>query len=95
MTVPSRVDLDESRITEEARSFAAELFARFPELRRHAAMERMSVRDGWTLVVTVPAASGDPRSELTVWVEGGDEPSVEFGDWHTHEGLWGGLEQRA
>jgi hypothetical protein len=40
-------------------------------------------------VVKVPAPSDDPRSELFVWVDGGDDPSVGFGIWHTHEDVWG------
>ncbi len=82
-------ELDESRITGEARRFASDLFARFPELRQNAAMEQHG-NGAWTLVVTVPALSGDPRSELVIWVEGGDDPSVAFGAWHTHENVWGG-----
>jgi hypothetical protein len=52
-------------------------------------MERLAGGDRWTLLVKVPAPSGDPRSELVVWVDGGDDPSVAFGGWHTHENVWG------
>ena len=89
MASSEMAELDESRITGESRRFAADLFARLPELRQHAAMERQHDHDTWTLVVTVPAASGDSRSELVIWVEGGDDPSVAFGGWHTHENVWG------
>lgn len=82
-------ELDESRITGESRRFAADLFARFPELRLHAAMECQQGHDTWTLVVSVPAPSGDSRSQLVIWVDGGDDPSVAFGAWHTHENVWG------
>jgi len=93
---PERTELDETRITSESRLFAVDLFARFPELRRHSAMERIEGEETWILVVTVPAASGDPRSDLSIWVDGGDDPSVMFGDWHTHENVWGaGLEDGA
>ena len=57
MDAPVTAELDESRITGESRRFAADLFARFPELRQHAAMERQQDHDTWTLVVTVPAPS--------------------------------------
>ena len=86
---PEVVELDATQITGESRSFAADLFARFPGLRRQAAMERIPGGDRWTLVVKAPAASGDLRSELVVRVDGGDEPSVAFGGWHTHETVWG------
>jgi hypothetical protein len=89
MDPPEVAELDESRITSESRSFATDLFTRFPELRPHAAMERQRGHESWSLVVTVPAPSGDPRSELVVWVDGGDDPSVAFGGWHTHENVWG------
>lgn len=89
MDPAQKAELDESRITGESRRFAADLFARFPELRQHAAMERQQHHGPWTLVVAVPAPSGDPRSELVIWVEGGDDPSVAFGGWHTHEDVWG------
>ena len=89
MDSPEMVELDETRITSESRRFATDLFARFPELRRHAAMEPLPGGDHWTLVVKVSAPSGDPRSELVVWVDGGDDPSVAFGGWHTHENVWG------
>jgi hypothetical protein len=96
MDAPEIAELDEGRITAESRRFAAELFARFPELRQHAAMERLRGPEAWTLVVKVPAPSGDPRSELVVWVDGGDDPSVAFDGWHTHENVWGaGLDEGA
>ena len=69
-------ELDEERITREARLFGKDLFSRFPDLRLHAAMERRDGQETWTLLVRVPAESGDPRSELVVWVDGGDDPSV-------------------
>ena len=94
MNPPEVAELDESRITTKARLFAADLFARFPELRRHAAMERRRGEEAWTLMVEAPAPSGDPRSRLVVWVEGGDDPSVAFGDWHTHENVWGDFDER-
>lgn len=76
---------DERLLDEASRAIAARLFARFPELRPHAAMEHIPGRDGWCLLVTAPAPSGEPGSALRVWMEGGEEPSVGFGDfWHTH-----------
>jgi hypothetical protein len=100
MNPPEMAELNESRIANESRSFADDLFARFPELRQHAAMERQQDHETWRLVVTVAAPSGDPRSDLVVWVDGGDDPSVAFGGWHTHENVWGagledGTERRA
>lgn len=81
-------ELDETRMTAESRQFAAELFSRFPELRPYAAMERAFGDPEWSVVVTVPAPSGDVDAHLVIWVDNGREPSVAFGRWHTHESVW-------
>ncbi len=87
---------DEARVTTVSRRFGVALFTRFPELRRQATMACHGEGEPWRLVVRVPAFSGDPRSELTVWIDESDEPSVAFGAWHTHESVWGaGLEKAA
>lgn len=82
-------EFDESRVTDESCLFAADLFARFPEFRCYAAMERQPGEDAWALVVTMPAPSGDSRSDMVIWLNGGTEPSVAFGNWHAHQGWWG------
>lgn len=86
MSTPfERQAFDERLVDEASRTLAARLFARFPGLRAHAAMERASERDAWNLYVAAPAPSGEPGSGLQVWMEGGEEPTVGFGDvWHTH-----------
>ena len=43
--------------------------------------------DEFDLSVEVPSPVGDPNRKLVVWIEG-DEPSVGFGEWHTHAGVW-------
>jgi hypothetical protein len=80
--------LDESVLTDESQVFARQFFARFPELRAYATMERDVGRERWSLVVKVPALSGDPDAHLVVWVEDRGEPSVAFGGWHTHASVW-------
>ncbi|HWN82430.1 MAG TPA: hypothetical protein VNM87_10070, partial [Candidatus Udaeobacter sp.] len=45
--------------------------------------------------VNVPAASGDRRAKLVIWLNNGYEPSVGFGGWHTHGGFWGDTEDIA
>lgn len=86
---PASAEYDESRMTPESCEFAAVLFARFPQLRRFAAMERWPDEERWNLTVAPPAPSGDPKCQLIIYVEGGGEPSVVFGNWHTHESVWG------
>lgn len=60
MDSPEMADLDGSRITGEAHQFAAALFALFPELRQHAAMEREGE-------IREPFAGAWPRSK---WLSG-------------------------
>jgi hypothetical protein len=88
MVTPKMVAYDESQTTKESQLFAADLFERYPEFRQYAAMERVPGSELWSLVVTIPAPSGDPKAQLTLWVDNGIEPSLEFGYWHTHGGLW-------
>lgn len=89
MTPAETADLDLNRIPAAARAFAKDLFARFPELRRFGAIERADERTSWRLTLRVPAPSGDPGSNLIIWAGGGEEASVAFGGWHTHESVWG------
>ena len=86
MNTPEKVELDESRITKESQVFATVLFARFPNFRQYAKMYLEG--EMWILDVTIPAPSGDPKTQLGIWVLNGIEPSVEFGCWHTHENVW-------
>ncbi len=88
MDIPKMLEYDESRTTRESQLFAADLFQRYPEFRQYAAMEPVQGSEMWSLVVTIPAPSGDPKAGLTLWVDNGIEPSLEFGDWHTHANLW-------
>jgi hypothetical protein len=88
-------EFDEDRMTTESKIFTTALFERFPEFRRHASMVRAHGAEKWSLVVTVPAPTGDPKAGLTVWVDVGKEPSVEFGNWHTHESLWSDASENA
>ena len=88
MTQPETRTLDEDVLTDESRVFARVLFARYPDLQAHAVMEREAGREQWSLVVKVPAPSGESDAELVVWVEDGGEPSVAFGGWHTHATVW-------
>jgi hypothetical protein len=60
------------------------LFEAIPEAEACSRMEGSTSAD---LLVEIPSPTGDPERQVTIWMEGGDEPSVEFGDWHTHAGL--------
>lgn len=70
-----------------SRQFAEDLLNRFPQFRSSVVMERQAGTPDWTLLVTVPAPSGDPLSTIEVWADRDDGPGVRFGTWHTHESL--------
>jgi hypothetical protein len=76
--------LDEERLQPESRDFARRLFNALPAIRRHARMEGW---DEYSLVVEVESPTGDAQRQLTISVEG-REPSVFFGEWHTHSNMW-------
>jgi hypothetical protein len=49
-------------------------------------MEAASEGGAFDLLVEIPSPTGDPGRQVVAWVVGGDEPSVGFGEWHTHSG---------
>lgn len=89
MSPVETADLDLNLLPAAARGFAKDLFGRFPELLQFGAIERPDERTSWTLMLRAAAPSGDPKSTLVIWAGGGEEASVAFGGWHTHESLWG------
>ena len=82
------VDLRVSRLTMLSGLLASRLFHRLPELETHARMEPSSIPDEFDLLVDIPSPSGASNPKIYVWMERGVEPSVEFGDWHTHARVW-------
>jgi hypothetical protein len=81
-----KVVLDASRLTEASRQFAVRLLERLPALAVHAGMVARPDSDDFDLRVEVPSPVGDPKRQLVVWMED-TEPSIGFGEWHTHAGL--------
>ncbi|MCY3002414.1 MAG: hypothetical protein NTV21_11480 [Planctomycetota bacterium] len=79
--------LELAKLSPESRQFATRLFAAVPQAEPCSRMEGRAHAD---LLVEIPSPTGDPDRRLVIWMEGGDEPSVGFGEWHTHDGLWGG-----
>lgn len=66
-------------------AFVAErLLRRLPELRDYARMTPAPRSDEFDLLVEIPSPTGDPNRQVVVWMENGLEPSIEFGEWHTH-----------
>lgn len=45
----------------------------------------------YELLVEVPSPTGDAQRNLVIWMEDG-EPSLGFGMWHTHAGLFGEIQ---
>ena len=64
------------------------MFDAIPQVVQHARMESAGLSEMFDLVVEVPSPTGDPQRKLVVWMEDG-EPSLGFGPWHTHAGLFG------
>ncbi len=78
---------DLRELTPEGARFARRLFEWQPEWRHQATVDD-SYGERGTLVVRVPSPTGDPDRELIVWMDDGVEPSVGFGRWHTHAGVF-------
>ncbi|MBK8167830.1 MAG: hypothetical protein IPK64_17940 [bacterium] len=83
MNIRQTASYDESQLTEASREFASELFARFPELRQHAEMERFDSASDWSLVVSIRSPSDE---EMIVCLEWGTVPTVYWGHGHWHDG---------
>lgn len=83
-TPEETVPLELARLSHASSSFAARLFEAIPQARQHARMEGQSFAD---LLVVIPSPTGLPERQLVIWMNGGDEPSLAFSDWHTHAGL--------
>jgi hypothetical protein len=80
--------MDPSKLSPASRRFAERLLTSLPRLAPHAFMEPGRERpDVFELLVEVPSPTGDPARTLVLWMDGG-EPSLAFGPWHTHAGLF-------
>lgn len=80
--------LDESKLTPASSAFLNALRGRLPGLVEHALMERIPGVDGWHVLVEACSPSGDLERGLLLWMNHGEEVSVNFGAWHTHAGWW-------
>ena len=79
-----RFEIDE--LSEPSRDFARLLLARLPDVRPSCSMEAIDGLPGQHLHVRIKSPAGTDR-DVVIWMEGGDEPSLAFGEngWHTHE----------
>lgn len=78
------MDIDLEQLTAESQMLAQLLFAKCPELVQYAEMVKRSSSDKYDLRVVVPSPTGTKNLTVVVWMEGGYEPSLGFGPWHTH-----------
>ena len=81
------LDLDVSRLAGPSKLFASRLLHRLPELETHARMKPSSEPDEFDLWLEIPSPSGDPKRKVVMWMEEGVEPSLGFGEWHSHAGV--------
>jgi len=92
--VVNRVLIDRSKLSSASASFASRLFKSLPELEQHARMEPNPDRvEQFELIVEVQSPTGDPHRSIVIWMEDG-EPSLAFGTWHTHGGLFGEIQSK-
>lgn len=75
------IALDLSKLAPASSRIAARLFNAIPDAQAYSRMEGSAYAD---LLVEIPSPTGDPDRQLVIWMEGGDEPSLAFGEWHTH-----------
>jgi hypothetical protein len=81
------VDLNVSLLTGHSKRLASRLFHQLPESRNHARMEPSSAPDEYKILVEIPSPSGDSNRQVVLWMEDYVEPSVGFGEWHSHAGV--------
>lgn len=77
-------DLDE--LTDVSRDFARRFLARFPALSSSCSVETFAGVPGKHLRIHIDSPAGSDR-DVTIWMLNGTEPSLGFGNWHTHEDL--------
>jgi hypothetical protein len=81
-------DVDGLQLSRRSADFARRLFSERPGLRSWAAAEMPQAEEGLSsLTVQIPPQNPALEQALTLWMEDGDEPSLGFGEWHTHAGL--------
>lgn len=78
--------LDIGELTEASREFAVGFLGRFPGLHASCSAETIAGVPGRHLLIRIVSPAGEDRN-VTIWMEGGDEPSLAFGSggWHTHD----------
>lgn len=80
-------DVDGLQLSPRSAAFARRLFSEHPGLRSWAVAETLQADEGPSLLVQIPPRNPAQEQPLTLWMEDGDEPSLGFGEWHTHAGL--------
>ena len=79
--------LEEERLSDISRNLTANLFDRLPDLRFSASMVAEQNDEKFDLVIDLASPTGDDKRKLRIWVDETGEPSIGFGDWHTHENV--------
>jgi len=77
---------DIDALTDLSKEFARRFLARFPALVSACSSESIEGIPGRHLRIHVDSPAGPDRN-VTIWMNGGDEPSLGFGTggWHTHD----------
>lgn len=91
---PEPVDLDVDRLNEFPREYATRLFQRLPQYASCARMVRCKDSDEFFLIAKIPSPTEDAMREIVFWIEETEEPSVGFGEWHTHASVESPIQDR-
>ena len=86
-----RLPYDPGLVGNASREFADILCVRYPEWSSLLTMIRLHPDEPWRMDLFVPSPTGDEDRALQFWMNNPsgmnyDEPSIGFGDWHTHLG---------
>jgi hypothetical protein len=77
--------------SKEAQAFEARLFAALPSMRDHVGAHSYDhQRSSTHMLVEISSPNQHIAEGMAFWMEGGSDPSLRFGQWHTHASLFEG-----
>ena len=75
----------------ETLAFKARLFAALPSLRHHVAPRMEDDQHSFSeRLVQITCPNPNILEGMSFWMDGGTDPSLQFGRWHTHASLFDG-----
>jgi hypothetical protein len=84
---PETAEVDGSKLDPTSQTLLAALDGHPARRCANLLMEKLA--DGmWSLVAKIPSPTGQPRRNVSIWLDENRVPSLEFGGWHSHADLW-------